>query len=97
MSNLTDHEDPQGYARLNETLVRFGHRLQLLGDTASAHKIREAAQLYGGGSPTEFLGESRLALQSVLASAQGLPTDLISAMRAVVDEIDDGFQRVGGG
>ena len=97
MSNLTDHEDPQGYARLSEALVRFGQRLQLLGDTASAHKIREAARLYGGGSPTEFLGESRLALQSVLASAHGLPTDLISAMSAIVDDINDGFKRVGGG
>jgi hypothetical protein len=59
--------------------------------------LRQASLFYGGGSPSEFLGESRLALTAVLDSAGGLPGELVPRMGAMVDEIDQGFRAVGGG
>jgi hypothetical protein len=58
--------------------------------------VHRASGFYGGGSPSEFLGESRLALAATLDSVRDLPVELVSRIRAIIAEIDEGFQAVGG-
>ncbi len=53
-------------------------------------------QFYGG-SPAEFLGESRLALRNILEVEQGLPADMRFQIKEIVEQIDAGFREMGGG
>ena len=91
-----DPDDPHGYGRLNLKLSEFRLRLTALGEERYANLVRQA-ELYYGGSPTEFLGEARSALQAVLRGADDLPPEFVSAIREVVEAINEGFRRVGGG
>jgi hypothetical protein len=92
MNTNRDPDDPHGYRRLNQWLDGLSVRLAGLGLLEEAAAARRASQFFGG-SPTEFLGESRIALRAI--RAQQLPADLRSEVDQVIDDIDEGFRRVG--
>ena len=46
------------------------------------------------GSPSEWLGESALAIKATLA-AQGVPADLAADLQSALDAIREGFRGVG--
>jgi hypothetical protein len=94
--STSNESDPQGYRRLNQTLMEIEQRLLAAGDSSAAAAVHGATLFYGGGSPTEFLGEARLALRA-LADLQALPDDLQRRVRETILAIDEGFRRVGGG
>ena len=89
--------DPHGYGRLHSFLLETEQALSACGNDREAGLVRQASFFYGGGSPSEFLGESRRALTAVLDSASGLPADVVIRIRAMIEEIDRGFRAVGGG
>jgi hypothetical protein len=91
-----DSNDPHGYVRLREALLGFARELAAAGHDAESDNVRQAAAFYGG-SPSEFLGESRSAMLAALASGQDLPGGIVQRMRTLVAEIDEGFRAVGGG
>jgi len=87
-------DDPHGYARL-------ARALDFLVLEAEAAHIDPAglnvARRFYGGSPSEFLGESLLALEAILMSLDRLPPSIDAFVEALVAEIRLGFERVGGG
>jgi hypothetical protein len=89
--------DPHGYGRLRDLLADVEEALAATHNNREASLVHRAVLFYGGGSPSEFLGESRVALEATLASARDLPVELVSRIRAIIAEIDEGFRAVGGG
>jgi hypothetical protein len=88
--------DPHGYRRLHDDLRAIEARLDQLGRSELAGHIRDALRFYGTGSPSEYLGESRLALQRVLAAGPDLPHELRAAVADQMSLIEQGQQRIGG-
>jgi len=86
--------DPHGYARLARGLNFLVVEVEAakLDPTGLDH----ALQFYGG-SPSEFLGESLLALEAVLTSLDQLPPSVGAFANALAAEIRLGFERVDGG
>ena len=75
-----------------------------LRDSLSAHGLKEAsdkidrASHFFYGSPTEFLGESRIALLAVRNHAKNdLSDDQVNAIDSVVAQINAAFRAIGGG
>jgi len=97
VSAWRDAGDPQGYERVRDSLLGFATEPTTTGHDSESEIVRSAVGFYGGGSPSEFLGESRAALRTVLGSAPDLPPRLREQLTAVIAEIDEGFRAVGGG
>jgi len=97
MSNIDESADPHGYRRLKDFLVEVEVQLKASGNEVESQFVHQAGRFFGGGSRSEFLGESRIALSAVLQSACDLPAELRKRIRTVLDEIDEGFEAVGGG
>lgn len=95
MSAPIDAGDQHGYGRLRDALLGFEADLASTGHHAESRIVERAVHFYVG-SPSEFLGESRIALLTTLDSAHNLPPDIAQRMRTVVAEIDEGFRTVGG-
>jgi hypothetical protein len=93
MSSISNSDDPHGYRRLYRALHDIEQRLLASGDVEGAGAVHSASMFYGG-SPTEFLGEARLALQTI-AAHEGLPDGLMSQVNGLIEEINEGFRRVG--
>jgi hypothetical protein len=89
--------DPHGWGRLHDFLAEVEEALAATDNDREASLVHRAWRFFGGGSPTEFLGESRLALAATLDSARDLPVELVSRIRAMIADIDEGFRSVGGG
>jgi hypothetical protein len=87
--------DPHGYERPNRSLGFILGECQLAGDDVSTTSVASAMQ-FRSGSPSEFLGESQLALDLV-ANRASLPDSIRAFAGALADEIRQGFERVGGG
>ncbi len=88
-SGTTD--DPSGYLKMRAFLGEVAEKLASL-DVATAGQVRAAADWVG--SPTEWLGESALALKATLEVA-GLPDELTKELQEALDAIREGFRRVG--
>ncbi|MCP3876833.1 MAG: hypothetical protein GY701_00340 [Sulfitobacter sp.] len=84
-------DDPSGYLKMRALLGEVAEKLASL-DVATAGQVREAADWVG--SPTEWLGESALALKATLEVA-GLPEELTRELQVLLDAIREGFNRVG--
>ncbi len=88
--------DPYGYGELLSVLKRIQAELLETSDKETAEIVARAAK-FVVGSPSEFLGESRLALEAVL----GRPTKISEMTKALakrtIEKIDEGFRSVGGG
>jgi hypothetical protein len=97
MNSASDSNDPHGYGRLHRFLLDVEKQLAADGYDAESMRVHQASRFYGGGSPSEFLGESRLALLATLNAAPSLPNEFAQRIENVVAEIDEGFQAVGGG
>ena len=97
MTSHTEPGDPHGYAELEEKLTELETELDSVDRAASAELIRHARRFYGAGSPTEFLGEARNALEGVVGSTEQLPSELESQITSLIVEINEGFRRIGGG
>ena len=86
--------DPHGYARLARSLDFL--IVEVSEAKADSSGLSLARRFYGG-SPSEFLGESLLALEATLNQAELLPSSVVAFADALAAEIRLGFQRIGGG
>lgn len=87
--------DPGGYLRLRRALTFIGQELRETDETESAEHIERAIAFFGG-SPTEFLGESLIALERVLGGPVALAPPTRTLAEALASEIREGFDRIGG-
>ena len=87
--------DPHGYGRLLETLRTIEKDLRASGRDADADEVHRATHFYIG-SPSEFLGESRLRLERLLQFGAPLSTETEALAREAVEGITIGFRAVGG-
>jgi len=86
--------DPHGYDRLARALDFLVAELRAAQLDSSG---LERARRFQTGSPSEFLGESLLALEAVLRNVDYLPPSVAAFIEALASEIRLGFERVGGG
>lgn len=86
--------DPHGYTRLARSLDFLIVEVSEAGAEPSGLSV---ARRFYGGSPSEFLGESLLALEATLNQADSLPSSIVAFADALAAEIRVGFQRIGGG
>jgi len=88
--------DPHGYGRLKDFLGEIERILAASGNETESQLVHHAGLFFGGGSPSEFLGEARLALLSTLHSAHDVPVELVERIHQMICAIDEGFRDVGG-
>jgi hypothetical protein len=87
--------DPHGYGQLFASLTHIEDQLRALGKPKAAERINFATKFYGSGSPTELLGESRLALEAVLNEEANLSGGVIAEIRETLEKINEGFRHAG--
>lgn len=87
--------DPGGYLWLRRALTFIGQELREAEETDRAEHIERAIAFFGG-SPTEFLGESLIALEGLLSGPASLTPSMHAFVSALVAEIREGFDRIGG-
>jgi hypothetical protein len=85
-------DDPHGYTKLCAAVESFALQLDDLGFGHLATRLRDAQKYVG--MPTEWIGETALALNRTLSNAQ-LPDGLREDMKDAVEAIRTGFRRVG--
>ena len=86
--------DPHGYARLARSLDFLIVEVREANVDLSGLSL---ARRFYCGSPSEFLGESLLALEATLNQSESLPSSVAAFADALAAEIRLGFQRIGGG
>lgn len=91
---MTAQPDPHGYIRLGRALAFVHGELEAEGQSMLAGRVARAMR-FAGGSPSEYLGESEQALQTVLEDGH-LPPATSQFVRGILEEIGEGFRRVGG-
>lgn len=84
--------DPHGWFKLRDFLASAADAIEGAGYPAEAMRLRGAASSVS--MPSEFMGESALALEATL-SIPGLPLDLVATLNEALDAIRTGFRRVG--
>lgn len=89
-------QDPHGYGHLHAELTRIAQELDRLGQPELGDQVRYALRFFGTGSPSEYVGESRLALEGVLADSTALPDELRARIAEQVMSIRQGQDAVGG-
>jgi hypothetical protein len=87
--------DPHGYGRLLEILKAIEHDLREDGRGTDADEVYRASR-FASGSPSEFLGESRIALERLLDAGPPLQPTIEVLAREAVEGITKGFRAVGG-
>jgi hypothetical protein len=87
--------DPGGYLRLRRALTFIGQELREADQIGPAERV-ERVVAFSGGSPTEFLGESLIALEVLLGGPASLAPSLREFVAALAAEIREGFDRIGG-
>lgn len=85
-------DDPHGYSKLRSTVDLFAHELDRLNAPQLAQRLRDSQQFVG--MPSEWMGETALALNDVLASPVP-PEQLRRDIASTVEAIRVGFRRVG--
>lgn len=85
----------RGALRLRRSLVFIGQELREAGDTNLAENIERAIAFFGG-SPSEFLGESLIALEGLLGEPASIAPSMREFVSALATEIREGFERIGG-
>jgi hypothetical protein len=85
-------EDPHGYLRLGRALDFLVIEARVVGIDAG---MLERARDFAGGSSSEYLGESLIAIDSLLAERSGLPDAVVRFAEDVAAEIRQGFDAVG--
>lgn len=89
-------DDSHGYARLQQALEVIADQLDGLGQAELGDRIRSAMRFYGTGSPSEYVGEAKLALHDVVAGGSSLPGELRDTIAVQLDLIQQGHDAVGG-
>ena len=84
-------DDAFGYGRLLADLEAIRTMLASAGLARASEEVSRAIAFSGGGSPTEFMGESRIALLRVLDESN-LPRAAREETERVVKQIDLGFE-----
>ena len=88
-------DDPHGYLRLKRALEFIRNELLESDDSTGVEVVDVALSYFGLGSPSEFLGESLLAFETILGPAHQLAPSLRALVAGLIDEISEGFARVG--
>ena len=86
--------DPHGYGRLVRSLDFLVLEVRAAGVDPIGLVL---ARGFYGGSPTEFLGESLIALEALLSSSEMFAPSVVAFADALAQEIRLGFERIGGG
>lgn len=86
--------DPHGYQRMTDFLLRASAELGNLGLSEQAGKL-EASTHWPSQSPTEFLGDAALAISEVLADGESFPPSLRASLESAVEAIRQGFRNIG--
>lgn len=89
-------EDIGGLARLWRSMAFISQELRESGEIELAQQI-DGAMRFSGGSPSEFLGESMIALEAVRGHLGPRSPSAEAFAMALLSEIREGFRRVGGG
>jgi hypothetical protein len=92
--NTNVRTDPFGYHALARWLEFAADEAAAFGENEIANEIRFAGR-FASGSPSEFLYEAGSALRR-LSEARSIPPPIRSFSIAIRDEIDRGFELVGG-
>lgn len=87
-------EDKYGYVRLKNTLEEIAEKLKEEKQDDLANDVLRASKFYGG-MPSEFMGESGLALKSVLKNKKELSKETVKITENIYNEIVEGFEKVG--
>jgi hypothetical protein len=84
--------DPHGYLRLGRALDFLVVEARASGiDTSPLERARR----FAGGSPSEYLGESLIAIDSLLRERALLPDVVVQFAEGTAAEIRQGFAAVG--
>jgi hypothetical protein len=85
----------ESYSDLYQFLCSLRDSLTAHGQKEASDQINRASRFYGG-SPTEFLDESRIALLAVRKYAKKhLSDDQVNAIDGVVAQINASFRAIG--
>lgn len=87
-------EDKYGYLKLKSTLEIIAEKLIQENQQALANEVARATKFYGG-MPSEFMGESWLALKKILGNKQKLSDDTVILVEDIYKQIEKGFERIG--
>jgi hypothetical protein len=87
--------DPHRYGRLLDILKTIEHDLREDGRQTDADEVYRASR-FASGSPSEFLGESRIALERLLEVGFPLQPTTEALAREGIEGITKGFRAVGG-
>jgi hypothetical protein len=85
-------DDPHGYLKLRSFMAAAAERVDAVGHPDAAKRLRVAGSWVG--LPSEWMGESALALKAALA-LDDLPPDLAAELEDALSAIRTGFSRVG--
>ena len=85
--------DPYGYDRLARALDFLAIEVRSAGLDSS--NIESARRFYGR-SPTEFLGETLIALEALTLDGGELPSSVLAFVQALISELRQAFDRIGG-
>lgn len=87
-------EDIYGYQKVKLTLEHIADLLVKENKEGLAKLLLRAAAFYGG-MPSEFLGESWLALKAVLEEKTSLSEEVVLEAKTLFDLIEDAFKKIG--
>lgn len=87
--------DPNGYLRLRRALTFIAQELREAGETEPVEQVERAIAFFGG-SPSEFLGESLIALEHVLGCPVAVAPSTHAFVDALASEMREGFARIEG-
>lgn len=86
-------DDALGYDRLIRSLDFLIVETEAAGVDGGGLR---AARGFFGGSPTEFLGETLLAIEALLPDRDALAPSVTVFAETLADEIRQGFEQIGG-
>ena len=86
----------ESYDDLHQYLVGLSKEFENRGRKEIADEVYHVSQ-FAFGSPTEFLGESRILLSSLVAQCSDLLFEhQTDDLKAVLVQIEDAFRKIGG-
>lgn len=90
-----DDNDPSRYLKLKKTMLTVVDTLNKEGKEVLSSKAQFAAELLGGDSASEYMGESWLVLREVIHNKNDISEELYNLSCETAEEIRIGFERVG--
>ncbi len=90
-------DEPSSYLDLYEVLKGLRQDLEKAKQARLAARIEHAMAHYGAGTPSEFLGETRLALRDLVANRNAVPEGAVATAERLIASIDRAFEEANRG